>query len=444
MSGRTIVVGGGLSGLAAAYALSRRGEEFVLLESSFRPGGAVRTERERGFLLELGPNTVRPTAPLWGLIEELGLAGEALRTDPRSPRFVDFGGELHEVPMSLGGLAATRLLSPGGKLRLLGEPFVRRGTDPDESVRDFVTRRLGAQVADRLVEPFVAGIFAGDSSRLSAAAAFPALRRSEREHGSLLAGAIAGRLARRGAGETAPARGLLSFRDGLETLPRALARRLGSSMRPGVGAMSLAPRAGGWSVAAGAEELRADRVVLAAPAHVASMLIAPFAPDAGRALREIPHPPLAVVHLSWPEASMRGPRRGFGHLVAPGGSRRILGAVWSSSLFPGRAPEGRSLLTVFLGGTRDPSAPSLSDAALIDAAARDLESEGLVRGAPDPVRVTRWERAIPQYERGHAGRMEVLADTERRMPGLLFAGNYRGGVSVADVIRSGLAAGAGP
>jgi protoporphyrinogen/coproporphyrinogen III oxidase len=149
-----------------------------------------------------------------------------------------------------------------------------------------------------------------------------------------------------------------------------------------------------------------------------------------------------VLHLAWAEASLPRPLTGFGHLVAASAGRRILGAVWSSSLFPGRAPAGRILLTAFLGGSRDPRALELSDAELVAAAARDLEEEGLVRGAPEPVLVTRWPRAIPQYERGHAARMETLTETERRFPGLRLTGNYRGGVSVVDVLRSGLAAGA--
>ncbi|HEY1253017.1 MAG TPA: protoporphyrinogen oxidase, partial [Thermoanaerobaculia bacterium] len=155
-----------------------------------------------------------------------------------------------------------------------------------------------------------------------------------------------------------------------------------------------------------------------------------------------PQPPLAVLHLAWENGALRRPLEGFGHLVAPSGERRILGAVWSSSLFPGRAPAGRALLTVFVGGARDPGAAALSDAELVALAARDLAAEGLVAGPPEPVRITRWERAIPQYERGHARRLSVLEEAERRWPGLHFRGNYRGGVSVGDVVRQALTTGA--
>jgi oxygen-dependent protoporphyrinogen oxidase len=381
------------------------------------------------------------------IVREVGLEAEALFADPRLARYVDYGGALHAVPMSPAGLFTTGLLSPAGKLRLLLEPFVRarrgaaEGTE-DESLRDFVARRLGTEAADRLVEPFVGGIFAGSAARLSAANAFPALVAWEREHGSLAAGALAARRERKPVAAVPAPRGLLSFRDGLETLPRALAARLSAAYRAGRAVVGLEPRAGGWTVALAGEALEAERVLLAVPAHAAAALVRGFAPEAAEALDAIPQSPVAVLHLAWSAANLRRPLAGFGHLVAPSPSRRILGAVWSSSLFPERAPAGRALLTVFLGGSRDPEALALSDPELVAAAARDLESEGLVAGPPEPLRVTRWPRGIPQYEKGHARRVGVLAAAEDRWPGLRFLGSYRGGVSVGDVVRQGLAAGA--
>ncbi|HWZ86581.1 MAG TPA: protoporphyrinogen oxidase [Thermoanaerobaculia bacterium] len=439
MSPKTAVVGAGLSGLSAARALARSGQDVVLLEASPRPGGVVRTVACDGFLCETGPNTVRPAPGLWRLIQELGLAGEVLLADARSPRYVDFEGALHPLPMSPMALLRSRLLTARGKWRLLSEPFRRASARPDESVRDFITRRLGPEAADRLVEPFVAGIFAGSAARLDAAAAFPSLVRWEREHGSLVRGAAAVRRAN-APGPSTP-RGLVSFRTGLEALPRAMAAGLGPAFRPACDVRAVEPGpGGGWTVHSAMGVVEADRVFLASPAHVAAGLVAGFAPEASRALSAIPHPPLAVLHLAWPDTALARPLEGFGHLVCPDANRRILGAVWSSSLFAGRAPAGQALLTVFLGGARDPDALALSDSGLAAAAARDLEAEGLVRGAPRVVLVTRWERAIPQYERGHAERIAALAAAEARWPGLHFLGNYRGGVSVADVIRSGLEA----
>jgi protoporphyrinogen/coproporphyrinogen III oxidase len=440
MSAPTVVVGAGLSGLAAAWTLSNAGAEVLLLEGSDRPGGVVRSEKKEGFLLETGPNTVRPTPELSSLIEALGLDGEVLRADPRAKRYVDFEGALHAVPMSPGQLLSTQLLSAGAKLRLLGEPFRRAAPVPDESVRDFVARRLGPEVADRLVEPFVAGIFSGNAAKISVSAAFPILSRAERDHGSLFGAILASARSKKRSGPAAP-RGLLSFRDGLETLSRALASRLSGRFRASTAVQSLSPRADGWTVRTGAGDLDADRVVLAIPAPRAAELVAGFAPEAAAALAGIPHPPVVVLHMDWPESALARPLDGFGHLVCNGPGRRILGAVWSSSLFPGRAPAGQALMTIFMGGARDPGAIKLSDNELTELAARDVASEGLVRGAGRAVLVTRWRHAIPQYERGHEERIAELARAEARWPGLRFLGNYRGGVSVGDVVRSGIETG---
>jgi protoporphyrinogen/coproporphyrinogen III oxidase len=220
-----------------------------------------------------------------------------------------------------------------------------------------------------------------------------------------------------------------------------MARSLAPAVLAGCCVRAIVPGRDRWTVSTQGKDFDADRVILATPAYRAGALISTFAKDAALALDAVSHPPLAVLHLSWPQASLPRALAGFGHLVASSANRRILGAVWSSSLFPGRAPDGRALLTAFLGGSRDPKALELSDAELIGAAARDLENEDLVRGQPEAVMVTRWPKAIPQYERGHGQRMETVADVERRFRGLRFAGNYRGGVSVAEVLRAGLAAG---
>ncbi len=339
--------------------------------------------------------------------------------------------------MSPLALLTTPLLSVSGKLRLAAEPFRRSAAPPDESVFSFFARRLGPEVAERVVAPFVSGIFAGDASRLSAADAFPAVTRWERETGSILRGAI--REARAAGARSKRIRGLVSFREGLAALPRAMAGALGNAFRPGAAVVRIGPAGGRFAVRDSAGEAEADEVILATPAAETADLVRPFAPEAAAALAAIPHPPLAVLHLAWPLAALRRPLTGFGHLVVPDPSRRILGAVWSSSLFPGRAPEGQALLTVFLGGAREPDVPRLSDGRLVDLATRDLEAQGLVRGQPSLLMTTRWERSIPQYTSGHAARIEALARAEARWPGLRFLGNYRGGVSVGDVVRAALA-----
>jgi oxygen-dependent protoporphyrinogen oxidase len=430
---RIAVVGAGLSGLARARALVARGEDVVLVEESDRPGGVVRSEKRDGYLLELGPNTVRPTPELWRLVQEVGLESEALVADPRTPRFVDFGGRLHRLPTSPGGILGTKLLSMRGKLRFLSEPFVRRGDPSGETVRDFFTRRLGREVAERLVEPFVSGIWGGRSDQLSIAQAFPSLARFELEAGSITKGAFAAM--RRRLKPTTPVKGgLLSLRDGLAALPRRLADDLGRRAHFGGRAASLRRSGDRWKLATADLEVEADRICIATPAAEAARLVEEFAPDAAAALRAIPYAPLVVLHLGSPAHPARA---GFGHLVVPQQQRRVLGAIWSSSLFPGRAPVGRALFTVFLGGARDPGAVDLSDDELVALASGDLAAAE-ISGPFEPIRVTRYHRAIPQYDLSHGDRIASIAEAERRFPGLSFLGSYRGGVSVGDVVRSAL------
>lgn len=428
---KTAVVGAGLSGLVRARSLVARGHDVVLFEESDRAGGVVRSEKRDGYLLELGPNTVRPTPELWSLVEELGLTGEALFADARLPRYVDFGGRLHALPMSLPSLVGTKLLSTGGKLRVLREPFVPKGDPSTESVHAFFSRRVGREIADRLIEPFVSGIWAGRADELAVAHAFPSLARAEVDFGSLTRGGLAG--LRRPAGQPAPRRGLLSFRDGLETLPRRLAAELGGRVRLGTRVESIRRSAPGWVVSAGGEGILVDGVCLAGSARDAARLLHDFDLGASEALGAVPHPPLVVLHLAWTGTI---PLRGFGHLVVPQPSRRILGAVWSSNLFAGRTPAGSSLVTVFLGGARDPAAIELSDDEIVTVAARDLDAVLPPRPAPAPIRITRYPRALPQYGFAHGDLLAKLDNAERVMPGLTLIGNYRGGVSVGNVVRS--------
>jgi oxygen-dependent protoporphyrinogen oxidase len=416
-----VIVGGGLSGLVRAHALASRGEEVRLFEASDRSGGAVRTERAGAYL------------------RELGLSEGALLADPRLPRYIELEGRLHSLAPHPLTLATTRLLSTSAKLRLLREPFVRRGDSAGETVREFFTRRLGPQVADRLVAPFVSGIWAGDAARLSAASAFPLLAGWEREYGSLLRGAMASRKRLESFPKETP-KGLLSFREGLETLPRALSGSLGPRFQSGTAVRSLRSEPGRWRIETDSGTVEAGRVVVATSARDAARLLEPLDADAARALAGIPHPPLAVLHLAWHDSAFPTPPSGFGHLVVPSPGRRILGAVWTSCLFPGRAPLGETLLTAFAGGSRDPAAAALPDDRLLEVAARELSASLGAKGAPRLVRITRYTHALPQYGLDHESRMSTLAAAEARLPGLSFLGNYRGGISVGDVIRNALAA----
>jgi oxygen-dependent protoporphyrinogen oxidase len=434
----TIVIGGGLSGLVRAYSLARRGEDVLVLEAGNRPGGVVVTDHVDGYIIERGPNTVRPTPELWSLVSDLGLLSEVELAPPSATRYLDFDGRLQPMPMSPLGLLGTRLLSARGKLRLFAEPFIKRRGSEDESVRDFFTRRLGSEVAQRFVDPLISGIFAGDAGELTAAAVFPALKAMDTQYGSLLRGAMKSRRGKRPAA-LKPPRGLLSFRRGLSTLPRSIAAELGDRLRLDSPVRGVARAASGWRVATEAGAFEAERLVVATPPGGAGALVEAVSPEAAAALAAIPSPALAVLHLAWPEGAFERPPHGFGYLVVPQASRRILGCLWTTGLFAGRAPQGQALLTIFLGGRLDPNAAGLADRELVAAAVRDVRAAMGVRGEPHVVAVTRWAHAIPQYDRGHLGRMLVIAEAEVKCPTLTFLGNYRGGIAVGDVVKNALA-----
>lgn len=384
----------------------------------------MRTAECEGFLLELGPNTVRPTPALLALAAEIGLADEIVFAAPKLPRFVEIEGRLRRVPFGA--------LSAGAMLRAAAEPFLPgRPPRDDESAFDFIARRFGRGVAASLLEPFASGIWAGDARRLTAAAAFPSIvALARRGRGSVVRGAIA-----RGRGPRAAApRGLLSFRSGLGALPRALAASLGPRFRPNEAARAIARDAAQWRIETAAGDFAAASVVLAGSAPDSARLIERVSPDAARALDAVPASSLAVVHAAWPEESFARPRRGFGHLVADPSGGGVLGAVWSSAIYAGRAPAGQALLTWFVGGRRFPEAARAGDAEIASAIEADARSALGATSAPRVLRIGRSVAAIPQYEAGHFRRLEVLARAEGANPGLRFLGNYRGGVAVGSVI----------
>lgn len=442
---RVAVVGAGISGLSAAERLASAGVRVVVFESGERPGGAIRTERAGGWLVEEGPNTVLDTTPrVAPLLEALRLDRERIEPRPEARRrYIVRDGRPHALPASPHALLRTPLLSLRGKLRALREPLVRarRGSE-DESVADLVARRLGREVADRLLEPFVGGVYAGRADRLSARHAFPKLHALEAEHGGLLRGLRARARARRRGGETRRG-GMFSFPDGLETLPRALAAVEGVELRTGTTVRELAPDApAGWRVAYGDRVTRRaerfDAVVLAVPAHaLPGIAVAGRRDEDLQAIAGVAHPPVAVLHLGYRREDVAHPLDGFGVLVPAIERSKILGALFPSSIFPGRAPDGHVLLAVFQGGTRAPDEARRPRDERVSTAGRELAALLGVRKEPAFVHDVVWERAIPQYELGYGRVLERMDAFERAHPGLFLTGSYRGGISVPDSLQEG-------
>jgi len=439
-----IVVGGGVSGLATAYELRRRGMAVEVLEAANRGGGVIGTLHCDGALFETGPNSVLDSTPLINeLLEALHIRDQ--RTDASAAaatRFIVREGRLVPLPASPGALLMSPAFTPGAKFRLWREPFTAAApADVEESIADFARRRLGAEIFEYAVDPFVAGVYAGDPERISMAAAFPRIYALEQKYGSVIRGQIqAARERRRSAQPARPAGGSFSFRDGMQTLTDALARAVGTiNFGSEVAGLERSPE-GGWLLT-GVHEGRpfarkARRVVLATPAFVAARLVRELAPAAAQALVEIPYATIAIVVSAYRREDIAHSLAGFGFLVPKREQRKILGTLFSSSMFEGRAPAGTVLLTSFVGGMRHPELVAKPDDDLTALVHAELQALLGARDSPLWTAVTRWTHAIPQYNLGHRERIRAVEDAERALPGLTFCANYRGGVSVGDRIQA--------
>lgn len=404
-----------------------------MLEATERVGGAIETFADGAWRFELGPNTVLENDESVGrLIRDGGLDGEKIVAAPKAKRrYLYQAGKLVPLPGSPGGLLKTPLFSAGAKLRLLREPWIGRLPEGvEESVAQLVRRRLGAELLDTVVGPFVSGIYAGDPERLSARWAMPKLHALEREHGSLIRGAFARRKAMAGSGG-----GMISFRAGLEELPRRLAREIGD-VRTGVAAQRIVPDAGGFRVDTAAGPVEARRIVLAVPADAAARLLDEATSGASRPFAEIPYAAVAVVSLGWRREEVGHPLDGFGFLVPRREGLRLLGCLFPSEIFPGRAPEGHVALAAFAGGRTDPELAGWDEDRIVATLVDELRGPLELRGEPACRLVRRWPRAIPQYELGHGRLVERAREIERSLPGLRLAGNFLGGISVPDCVRN--------
>lgn len=436
---RIVVAGGGIAGLSIAFALRRRDSaaEVVVLERAPRPGGNIRTERIDGYTCEWGPDGFLDSAPdTLRLVRDLGLDSRLQRSSTAARRrFIVRHGRLRQVPTSPASLVTSRVLSARAKLRLALEPFASRRVDDDESIHEFAARRIGAESAETLVGAMVSGIFAGDARMLSLRACFPRMRQLEDEHGGLLRALLATRRHRRGGAIGAPAGRLTSFSGGMSELIAALTAALAGSVRTSVPVCGVWRRrdgSGGYTVAAGGETLGADAVVLAGPASETAALVRDCDPVLADLVGGIPTAPLAVVCLGYPEAAVERTctLNGFGFLVPRSEPFRILGALWESSIYPGRAPADKALLRVMVGGACDPGAVILDDEQLLQVVRRDLRAIMGISSQPEFVRIVRHRRGIPQYVKGHVARLREIDARLEALPGMYLAGNSYRGVSI--------------
>jgi oxygen-dependent protoporphyrinogen oxidase len=454
------VVGGGISGLAAAHRIQELASAHglavraVVLEASDRPGGVISTVSRGGLLIEEGPDSIVTDKP-WGrrLAERVGLGDRIVGTQEENRRsFVLRRGRLHPTPDGFYLLAparflplvTTRLFSPAGKVRMAMDLVLpRRGTGGDESVAHFVRRRLGREALERIAQPMIAGIYGADPETLSLQATFPRFLQMEAEHGSVIRAMMAASR-RRGAApaSTAQASGaryglFVSFEGGLEALPRAVAGRLpAGSIRTGCRVGGVRPADGAWDVACGGSTERHDAIVLALPAPEAAALLEPVDADLARRLASVAYGAAATVSLAFREEQVAHPLDGFGFVVPAIEGLSITGCTFTHRKYRGRAPAGQALLRAFWGS----ASAGLDDAAILRRTIDELRGPLGLRGEPELSHVARWPRSMAQYAVGH---LDLVAGIETRAAshaGLALAGNAYRGIGIPDCIRSGEAA----
>ena len=480
---RVVIVGGGIAGLTTALHLKDRasevagGLEVLVLEASDRPGGNIQTDRVDGFIIEKGPNGYLDNAPTTpALVRRLGLEDQVQKADESaSNRFLFRNDKLHLLPSGPVSFLKSPVLSLRGRLRVLGEPFGKPRTEGlDETIFDFASRRIGREAATVLIDAMVSGVFAGDIHELSLASSFPKMAAMEEQHGGLVKAMFVRMKERRAAkrevrerrlrgedlqdlvrpgGPAGPGGTLTSFRQGLDTLPNAVAEELGGSVRYGIEVTSLRREreegevengAGVWRgdsmapwvlTTSTGERVEADAVVVAVPAPRAESLLVELDGDLAATVGGIRTAGLSVVALAFDSAALGGAPDGFGFLVPREAGPRILGCLWDSSIFPGRAPEGRVLMRAMVGGSHDPGAVEEDEQHLVAAVLSDLRTTMGLKATPLFSKVYRWPLGIGQYTVGHQGRLDRIHRCSKDLHRLWFAGSSFYGISMNSCIE---------
>ncbi len=436
-----IIIGGGISGLSTAWWLAQAGVSVQVWEAENRIGGKIKSQQQDGYLTERAASLLMNFRPeVAQLVSEAGL--DEFKT-PRSPqaearRYLLNDGQLQALPMHIRGMLTSPLWGLRDTLRLLLEPFIPAGGTEDETVSQFIRRRLGSEILEKAIEPFVAGTLAANPDLASAGATLPRLTALEHRFGSITAGVLTHKLMRR---RTACSTDTFSFRNGMNTLVNTLARTPGVQILSNRQVENITPTKNGWSVTAttpdGERSLNAAHAVMATPAPAAANLVATIDDKLATLLAEIQYAPLAVLHMGLNRDDVEHALDGTGFLAPRCEQQPFTGNLWMSSLFSGRAPAGKVLLTTYLGGARNPAAAAWDDSRLVDETLRSLTPLLGLKGGPEMVRIDRHAQALPLYHGAHLARDRAIAAQLQNLPGLHIETNYRGGVSVRDRIARG-------
>ncbi|NIT51599.1 MAG: protoporphyrinogen oxidase [candidate division Zixibacteria bacterium] len=437
------IIGAGISGLASAHFLNRNGIDVHVIEKNSAIGGSIRSERRDGFLVEYGPNSALDTTPiLHDLFSQLGIDGSLeYASEQAKNRYIVRNGKLIPLPMSPPAFIKTKLFSASAKLGLLKEPFIGKANpEADESLAEFVMRRLGNEFLDYAINPFVAGVYAGNPDSLSVKSAFPKLYQLEQEYGSLIKGTFLGAKKRRKSAETSKSKArLFSFKDGLQTIIQAIGNELENNVSTNAPITAIRKNDAGYEVdfSGGERSMRLNcrTLLFTIPAYAYNDLRFEFNFQLHDVFAQIYYPPVTMVFLGFKQNPTDMPLDGFGFLVPEKETRQILGTIWSSTIFSNRALQGGAALTTFVGGSRQPEIALKPDDELTELVFKELHELMGLKQKPELVVIKKWEKAIPQYNIGHKAIIEKIEQFEAANDGIFISGNFRGGISVADCVK---------
>ena len=441
---KVIVIGGGISGLTTAYWLDKNGLDVKLFEKDSRVGGTMRSEIIDGFLIEHGPSSALDTTPLIDkLLDELGIEDQKLMAgDEAKKRYILKKGKLHALPMGPVSFLTSKLFSIPAKMRLMKEPFIRSRSNRNETIAEFTERRLGREFLDYVINPFVAGVFAGDPENINVKTAFPKLYELEQEYGGLIKGALKSARKRKKSKEVSKQSAkTFSFINGIQTLPDTIYANLSSKICLNSEVQNIVRTAEGkfivsYGIGKEGFSQTADAVVISTPSHPASAFIALFDKQLADSLKGIYYPPVNVVFTGFKKSKINFKLDGFGYLVPEKENRTILGSLWNSCIFPNRAPADSYALTNYIGGARRPDLTRINDDESIEMTVKELDSVIGLKGRPEIVKITRWEKAIPQYNDHYADIADNIELFMSRNRGLFICSNYFRGISVGDCIKN--------
>ncbi len=444
MNKKVVVIGAGISGLTTAYLLHRKGYDVTVLEKKNEVGGSIETVTEKGFLFDRGPNSALETTPLIGqLVDELGLKDELIYANREAnKRYILRNYKLHALPMSPIAFLKTKLFSAKAKLRIFAEPFIGRSKDGYyQSIAEFIKRRLGQEFLDYAINPFVAGVYAGRPEELSVKSSFPKLYALEEEYGGLIVGTIRSiRERKKRAEKSKQSAKMLSFRQGMQSLPEAIARYLDKRVITFAEVNSVKRAESGYKVqytfAGETKQINCDVVISTVPSFYAAELFGHFDETLSKHLNEIYYPPVLVIYLVYQKDKIGQPLDGFGFLIPEKEKKSFLGAIWSSVIFKDRAKDDSASFTLFVGGSRDPEIGSFDKELLINKVRKEFEELMNISGEPFHISHRYWSKAIPQYTLGYIEHENYFDGFEKRFPGIILSGNYRGGISVGDCIKN--------